>query len=187
MSIPPPGGSTRITAAPNAASVAPPSGAATNAESSMMRSPARIGAVTALQAQDLPRSLGYRQVHELAGSRLRRGASRLLECPQHLPRPFQLFRCRREHLVDDRHLAWVDGRLAEEPKSPRGLGLPPEPIVIGEQRMYAVAGLRFAGRAGGDDEVRACIERFLLTARDAKVGREVQPPIRQQCACGRGG
>src|SRR6202521_4047469 len=44
MSIPPPGGSTRITSAPSAASVAPPSGAATNAESSMMRSPARIAA-----------------------------------------------------------------------------------------------------------------------------------------------
>src|SRR5258708_25385848 len=44
MSIPPPGGSTRITSAPSAASVAPPSGAATNAESSTTRSPARIAA-----------------------------------------------------------------------------------------------------------------------------------------------
>src|SRR5258708_2165729 len=43
MSIPPPGGSTRITSAPSAASVAPPSGAAMNAESSTMRSPDRIG------------------------------------------------------------------------------------------------------------------------------------------------
>src|SRR5450759_2782302 len=43
MSIPPPGGSTRITSAPSAARVAPPSGAATNAESSTMRSPERIG------------------------------------------------------------------------------------------------------------------------------------------------
>src|SRR5450759_4826908 len=43
MSIPPPGGSTRITSAPRAARVAPPSGAATKAESSTMRSPARIG------------------------------------------------------------------------------------------------------------------------------------------------
>src|SRR5258708_21828911 len=43
MSIPPPGGSTRITSAPSAASVAPPSGAAINAESSTMRSPDRIG------------------------------------------------------------------------------------------------------------------------------------------------
>src|ERR1035437_3200449 len=43
MSIPPPGGSTRITSAPSAAGVAPPSGAATNAESSTTRSPARIG------------------------------------------------------------------------------------------------------------------------------------------------
>src|SRR5229473_4964511 len=44
MSIPPLGGSMRITSAPSAASVAPPSGAATNAESSTMRSPARIAA-----------------------------------------------------------------------------------------------------------------------------------------------
>src|ERR1035437_3812396 len=43
MSIPPPGGSTLITSAPSAARVAPPSGAATNAESSTTRSPARIG------------------------------------------------------------------------------------------------------------------------------------------------
>src|ERR1700692_3357436 len=43
MSIPPPGGSTRITSAPSAASVAPPSGAATNADSSTMRSPESIG------------------------------------------------------------------------------------------------------------------------------------------------
>src|SRR5258708_20961188 len=44
ISIPPPGGSTRITSAPSAASVAPPSGAATNADSSTTRSPARIAA-----------------------------------------------------------------------------------------------------------------------------------------------
>src|SRR6202521_4652006 len=180
MSIPPPGGSTRITSAPSAARVAPPSGAAMKAESSTMRSPARIGAAIALQAQDLPGSLGHRTVHELAGRGLGRGAPRLLECRQHLPRPFLLFRCRREDLVDDRHLAWVDGRLAEDPKPLRRLGLPPEPIVIAEQRMYTVAGLRFAGRAGGDDQVGARIERFLFTARDAKVGPEVQPPIRQQ-------
>src|SRR5260221_12897680 len=43
MSIPPPGGSTRITSAPSAASVAPPSGPAMNAESSTIRSPDRIG------------------------------------------------------------------------------------------------------------------------------------------------
>src|ERR1700681_1316226 len=43
MSIPPPGGSTRITSAPSAANVAPPSGAAMKADSSTMRSPARIG------------------------------------------------------------------------------------------------------------------------------------------------
>src|SRR5450759_658002 len=43
MSIPPPGGSTRITSAPRAARAAPPSGAATNADSSTTRSPARIG------------------------------------------------------------------------------------------------------------------------------------------------
>src|ERR1700682_2313462 len=43
MSIPPPGGSTRITSAPSAASVAPPSGAATKSDISTMRSPARIG------------------------------------------------------------------------------------------------------------------------------------------------
>src|SRR5258708_38438035 len=44
MSIPPPGGSTRITSAPSAARVAPPKGAATKAESSTTRSPARIAA-----------------------------------------------------------------------------------------------------------------------------------------------
>src|ERR1700681_4320923 len=43
MSIPPPGGSTRITSAPSAARVAPPSGAAMKADISTMRSPARIG------------------------------------------------------------------------------------------------------------------------------------------------
>src|ERR1700686_727779 len=44
MSIPPPGGSTRMTSAPSAARVAPPSGAATKAKNSTMRSPARIAA-----------------------------------------------------------------------------------------------------------------------------------------------
>src|ERR1700682_2412092 len=43
MSIPPPGGSMRMTSAPSAASVAPPSGAATNADSSTIRSPSRMG------------------------------------------------------------------------------------------------------------------------------------------------
>src|SRR5690349_24548916 len=43
MSMPPPGGSTRMTSAPSAASVAPPSGAAMKAESSTIRRPARIG------------------------------------------------------------------------------------------------------------------------------------------------
>src|SRR5690349_10325351 len=42
MSIPPPGGSIRMTSAPSAAKVAPPSGAATKAETSTMRMPARI-------------------------------------------------------------------------------------------------------------------------------------------------
>src|SRR5260370_21888201 len=44
MSAPAPGGSTRITSAPSAARVAPPKGAATKAESSTTRSPARIAA-----------------------------------------------------------------------------------------------------------------------------------------------
>src|SRR5438067_9004087 len=43
MSIPPPGGSTRITSAPRAARVAPPRGAAMNADSSTTRRPSRIG------------------------------------------------------------------------------------------------------------------------------------------------
>src|SRR5215468_5001085 len=42
MSTPPPSGSTLSTSAPSAASVAPPRGAATNADSSTTRSPARI-------------------------------------------------------------------------------------------------------------------------------------------------
>src|SRR5260370_26327424 len=44
MSAPAPGGSTRITSAPSAARAAPPKGAATKAESSTTRSPARIAA-----------------------------------------------------------------------------------------------------------------------------------------------
>src|SRR6185312_1495933 len=49
MSIPPPGGSTRITSAPMAARVAPPRGAAMNADTSMIRSPERIPRVMSPQ------------------------------------------------------------------------------------------------------------------------------------------
>src|SRR5439155_9594011 len=46
ISMPPPGGSTRITSAPSAARVAPPSGAAMKAAISTTRRPARIGALS---------------------------------------------------------------------------------------------------------------------------------------------
>src|SRR5487761_703922 len=110
MSTPPPGGSTRMTSAPSAARVAPPSGAATKAESATIRKPSRMAEVTPLQAEDLTSSPGKRLVYKLAGRRLGGGAARPLGC-------------RGEDSGDDRQLAGVDRRLAVESEPPRRLGL----------------------------------------------------------------
>ena len=75
------------------------------------------------------------------------------------PRPGQLPLGRREHLVQDRQLPRVDGRLAEEPQRPRELGLRPQLVVVVEVREDAVDRRLDPGRPRADDEVAAHVER----------------------------
>src|SRR5262245_34414982 len=86
MSMPPPGGSILITSAPMPARVAPPSGAATKAESSITRSPARIGWFKAMSRMPCSHEVGMRFQtwmipvwHAAGGVRIELADGRLLE------------------------------------------------------------------------------------------------------------
>src|SRR5216683_5885330 len=115
---------------------------------------------------DAPRSFRHRQVDELTVLSPGRGATGLLECRQHPSRPGQLFGRGGENLVDDRQLARVYCRLAEQTQAARRLGFSPQAAVVFQQRMYAVAGRWLAGRAGGGHQVRAGEQRLLVTGGD---------------------
>src|SRR5579872_902287 len=135
MSTPPPGGSTRMTSAPSAASVAPPKGAAMNAETSMTRRPSRMGRAPAgacasatwapsahvAHPHDPARTLGDGKVDELSVFCSRGRLPRHLESLEHASRPFELARRRRENVMDDRELARVDRGLAKETQPFRSL------------------------------------------------------------------
>src|ERR1700676_2585648 len=128
------------------------------------------------RAQKLPGPFCHRAVHELTRRGLRRGATRLLERPEHLLRPGELLLRRGENLVDDGHLARVDGRLAEEPDPFGCLRLRPKAFVVFQQGMHTVARSGLARRARGDDQVGAGVERLLLAWKAAEVGRQVEAP-----------
>src|SRR6266851_10182620 len=151
------------------------------------RSRLRKTSATLRCLQKLFRALGDRPVDELARSSFRGGAARLLESPEHLLGPCKLFRRGREDLVDDRHLARVDGGLAEESQPFRRLGLSSEACVILQLRMDAIARPGLAGGARGDDQMGARVERLLLARRAAEVGRQVETSVRKQRTRRRGG
>src|SRR5487761_1840467 len=172
MSTPPPGGSTRMTSAPSAARVAPPSGAATKAESSTIRKPSRMAEVTPLQAEDLTSSPGKRLVYKLAGRRLGGGTSRLLECRQHLSRPLLFLGHRGEDIVDDRQLAGVDRRL----------GLLAQAIIVIEHRVHTIAGRRLGCGSGCYHQKGTGEQRLGLASPNSKVGSEIKTAIGKQLA-----
>src|SRR5215472_11421503 len=144
MSTPPPSGSTLITSAPSAASVAPPRGAATKADSSTTRRPARIPSMG--NSMHEPSGRGEPPV----GGVPRVGCSRI---GREVSDP-------RRHLSDLRNLEQRDRAVVAQPLA-FGVSVGGPPRAVSQGRLLAAVPVARAA-ADGDGRPRAWIWRPLV-------------------------